>query len=424
MKKPVLLILMAFIGIATTAQTVPSYIDTAGLLGWYPFSGNADNAYGTGRNGIPLGCTLTNDRFGAPNRAYHFSGVTDHILIDTAFFNTGWSNYTISWWANNDTLNNTNSASHDLCNFSTIPQEGLIFDVNWGLSGKYSIWANSNPSVSGMWDILPGSKSHDSVTDHVWNHFVIAKQNDTAYHFYINGVLDTTYITATTAMSYFCRFNIGNIDSTNPHEGMWGALDDWGIWARSLSSCEVKMLFSSSTHLFTTTQPASAVVPVGGTAHFSVTDTASGTALQWQENAGTGFMNLSNGGIYSGVTTSTLTITGVTGPMINYKYRCIVSGAVCTDSSDMATLTVSGTTLVNNNTNAVITVAPNPTTGLVTVTGAGKTDIKVYNSVGQLIKETRHTDNISIAEFPAGIYLLKLFNDQGNTIYTDKIIKQ
>lgn len=45
-----------------------------GLVAWYPFCGNANDISGNGYHGTVIGATLTTDRFGAPNNAYHFNG--------------------------------------------------------------------------------------------------------------------------------------------------------------------------------------------------------------------------------------------------------------------------------------------------------------------------------------------------------------
>jgi len=86
-----------------------------------------------------------------------------------------------------------------------------------------------------------------------------------------------------------------------------------------------------------TTQPSSQTVNQGANASFSVV--ASGTGpltYQWQTNN----VNVSNGGIVSGATTSTLTLTGVT-PSWALNYRVIVSNAGgSVTSSPAATLTV------------------------------------------------------------------------------------
>lgn len=91
-----------------------------------------------------------------------------------------------------------------------------------------------------------------------------------------------------------------------------------------------------------TGQPANATVCTGANGSFTVTATPNGVSYNWQVNTGSGFTYLTNGGVYSGVSTATLTITGATLAMNGYQYRCIVT---CTQGglpeiSNPATLTV------------------------------------------------------------------------------------
>ena len=53
MKTKVLLSLLICISISVSAlsQATPSYVPTNGLVGWWPFNGNADDASGNGNNG-------------------------------------------------------------------------------------------------------------------------------------------------------------------------------------------------------------------------------------------------------------------------------------------------------------------------------------------------------------------------------------
>ncbi|WP_191906990.1 T9SS type A sorting domain-containing protein [Adhaeribacter soli] len=108
-------------------------------------------------------------------------------------------------------------------------------------------------------------------------------------------------------------------------------------------------LNSSSVPDFQTAPPAPAITGhpgnrtrcAGGNATFSVTAT-NATSYQWQVNTGSGFTNVANAGVYSGATSSTLTITAVTGAMNGYQYRVVVSGATApAATSNTATLTVS-----------------------------------------------------------------------------------
>ncbi|MEM6804816.1 MAG: LamG-like jellyroll fold domain-containing protein [Bacteroidota bacterium] len=57
----------------------PSFTLQDSLVAHYPFDGNANDASGNGNNGIPVGPTLTTDRFGNPNSAYQFDGVDDYM---------------------------------------------------------------------------------------------------------------------------------------------------------------------------------------------------------------------------------------------------------------------------------------------------------------------------------------------------------
>ncbi len=52
-----------------------------GLVGNWPFNGNANDETGNGHNGTVYGASLTTDRFGNSNSAYNFDGVNDYINI-------------------------------------------------------------------------------------------------------------------------------------------------------------------------------------------------------------------------------------------------------------------------------------------------------------------------------------------------------
>lgn len=123
-----------------------------------------------------------------------------------------------------------------------------------------------------------------------------------------------------------------------------------------------------------TTQPVNAELCAGGDTSFKITATGAGITYQWQVSSGGPFSNVPAGAPYSGTTTNTLLISGVTAAMNGYQYRCVVVGT-CTPSaiSNAATLTVN--TAPNITTQPVsTTVCDNGTpTFTVGVTGAGLT---------------------------------------------------
>ena len=96
------------------------------------------------------------------------------------------------------------------------------------------------------------------------------------------------------------------------------------------------------------TQPVDRSVCVGGTTSFTVTAPGGPWTYQWQESRDNGltWSNLSNTGVYSGATSSTLTLTGVTRSapvdMNNFLYRVNVTTSPCSGNftSNVVKLTV------------------------------------------------------------------------------------
>jgi len=235
-------IILSFFSI--NAQSVPPYIPTAGLIGWYPFTSNANDESGTGNNGIVIGASPTTDRFGSANSAYYFNGTTNHISIPTNFFNIGTNGFTVSCWINTSNLTNPNNNNHNQCIFNTRPHNGIALDFNWGSTNKYSLWVGSNPSSSG-WNIFSDAVSTNNVVINTWNNMILVK-NGSTYYLYINGVLDKTYTNSTVASNYLCKMVIGQTDSTVATETFFGKLDDFGMWSRALSTNEITQVFQST----------------------------------------------------------------------------------------------------------------------------------------------------------------------------------
>src|SRR5205085_3568228 len=52
-----------------------------GLVAYYPFNCNANDASGNGNNPIFNNATLTSDVYGNANSAYHFNGIDNYIQI-------------------------------------------------------------------------------------------------------------------------------------------------------------------------------------------------------------------------------------------------------------------------------------------------------------------------------------------------------
>ena len=75
-KKAYLMILMSALSILNAYSQLPTYVPSNGLVGYWPFNGNANDESGNGNNGTVNGATLTADRNGVANKAYSFDYTT------------------------------------------------------------------------------------------------------------------------------------------------------------------------------------------------------------------------------------------------------------------------------------------------------------------------------------------------------------
>jgi hypothetical protein len=134
--KKVMLIALA-VGLSLTANVwaqVPNYVPTNGLVGYWPFNGNANDESANGNNGTVNGATLSADRFGNANKAYSFDGVDDYITINNTVGNFGTSDFTISLWYLANNLNAShliNKRYNESCgNWWEFRKEGFAVDQN------------------------------------------------------------------------------------------------------------------------------------------------------------------------------------------------------------------------------------------------------------------------------------------------------
>ena len=81
------------------------------------------------------------------------------------------------------------------------------------------------------------------------------------------------------------------------------------------------------------TLPANIPYCDGADYTFNISSSAGGLTYQWEEDAGGGFLPLSNDAFHSGVTTDQLELTSIPASFNNYQYRCKVYGDCTPDSA-------------------------------------------------------------------------------------------
>jgi len=71
---------------------------TDGLVAYYPFDGDANDASGFGNHGTVKGATLTADRFGNANSAYQFDGANARIVVSSNPSLNPSNQLTVAFW--------------------------------------------------------------------------------------------------------------------------------------------------------------------------------------------------------------------------------------------------------------------------------------------------------------------------------------
>lgn len=410
--KKLILLFAVFSATFVTGQNIPCYVPTNGLIGWWPFNGNANDESGNNHDGTVYNSpSLTADRFGNSNAAYNFdwSGVTGSSSwqkIELPTITTS-NNFTINIW----------TRPSDYCWPGNIIKSAMLIGGSAACTNTSGGLRFALSGNSGSIGTTIGSLTSDTgVVDlNVWQMATLVVTNDSSF-IYMNSVL-----VASTSLSQSTTINsclsVGLHHQGNGHWYFFdGDLDDIGIWNRQLTDAEIHDLFMSNVFPDTIqSQPTSNTFQtVPGSAHFTTAHSGTSATFQWQQNTGTGWTNLSDFGIYSGTTTDSLVLTGITTSLNGYGYRCIID-ACNMDTTDVAFLTVEDNVGIEESA-AALTISPNPTSGLIYVDI--KANYSVYSMTGQKVAEGKTEGQIDISNLPTGSYQLILSTEEGTTTHT------
>jgi hypothetical protein len=339
MKQLLTLVLCVVIHTQVHSQSVPSYVPTNGLVGWWGFNGNAQDGSGNGNHGTVNGATLTTDRFGNQDGAYLFSQSLDNIVTPQCF--NASNNFSFSIWVN------STSTQHGVI-INTIPHTIIGYAINPWWIGAGNIGFLFGNGSNGGWINEPYGFPNPNSYLNVWVLHTIVKSGLT-YYFYQNGILYNTYSTNTHPSNLVSNLVFGN-GSPGIVEPFNGKLDDIGIWNRALTQQEITNLYNAqSCQVNVTFQPQNQSTSPSRNVTFSLSSSDSNSTYQWQTDMGFGFQNLTNAGQYSGVTTSSLTVSNISLQNNNQLFRCIVSTTQCgRDTSDVVTLSVNSSSSTTN----------------------------------------------------------------------------
>jgi sulfur relay (sulfurtransferase) complex TusBCD TusD component (DsrE family) len=225
-------------------------LPASGLVAYYPFNGNANDASGGGRHGIVQGPVLAADRFGNGNAAYRFNGASpttgkpNRITTpQNASFADG---FTASVWI---------SGSTDLRSGNYILGSGLNGSRWIGLrvdqraatsAGRRVLNAEGFTSIGSRSTPAPPSSptALEIVADGVkWSHVVLAV-GGRAMAVYVDGRLSASIPVGTMRPPPTSRLVIGDFEDAITGACWSGRIDDVRIYNRALSESEVRALYA------------------------------------------------------------------------------------------------------------------------------------------------------------------------------------
>jgi hypothetical protein len=321
-----LILLFSVLFATMSFAQVPSYVPANGLLGWWPFNGNANDESGNGNNGIVSGATLTTDLNGDANSAYIFDGINDYINAGD-FYNFNNSNFTISVW-----LVQIGPTSNALVSKREVNGYGNWWHLT--LNNFMISASNNGPSLL----LAP---LHENFNKYTWTNYTITREGN-VISFFANGILSSQDILSTT---YNMNNNANLIFGSLFYDGAYGdfhngKLDDIGIWNRALTDCEIQNLYTSTnpTNTITTATACNSYTWNGTT--YSTSGVYAGTTT----NCVTEYLNLTITPSSTNTTTATA-CDSYTWNGTNYSESGVYTGttANCVTESLNLTITPSST---------------------------------------------------------------------------------
>lgn len=281
MKQILFIISILFTAIPCFTQSIPSYIPSDGLIGWWPFKGNATDESGNGNNGTVNCAVLTEDRFGNANSAYSFDGIDDFINAGYVNEISGSSQLSVSYWINSPLNFQYNAAG----NYGTVIghwkndedfpgspigyQDAIYGDGNFAASfiGAQGSLASQNIIGANSWQNITVVYNGALTT----NERVALYLNGNFIQFIIvNNVPSQIGSTAT-------RTYLGAACGPDGVDDAWshfnGTIDDVGIWNRALNANEIQQLYTLNACTFTIYDTVTVTEIVYDTVSVSTTDT-------------------------------------------------------------------------------------------------------------------------------------------------------
>jgi Concanavalin A-like lectin/glucanases superfamily/Secretion system C-terminal sorting domain len=304
-----------------------------GLVAYYPFTGNANDVSGNNNNPSFNNATLTIDRFGTTNSAYHFNGTNNYMRV-----------------ANNPTINLSNQMSITVwvkpTGFYTGPCYNNILvmkgDADY-LPGNYSLRFSdaltgcTNPTTTQerFYDGNGPLALTPLVQLNQW-YSVVSTYDGTTARIYVNCILRASVAASISTFTNNFDLFFGHLNNVQYPYWLNGDLDEVRIYNRALTQAEVNQY--------------------GGCSIICPSDTSFNYNKCSNQNIN---LNARAGNTYSWSPATGLSSTTVQSPTCSVNAN---TNYIVTITNTVNNCSYRDTIKVNINTPATITTQPSPTT--------------------------------------------------------------
>jgi hypothetical protein len=423
---------------------IPTYVPANGLVGWWPFNGNANDESGNGNNGNnPIG-SYSLDRNNIPSASFYGNG--NGPLPGSGMYITSLNNFP---FANAD----RSISVWYKCDLPFPGDDRELFSYGDNTPGtRFGIYL-SGGSI-GV-EYMSGSVNTPFTPDINWHNITVTYDGNgsSGIKLYLDGLLSTSNVSSPINMLNTINSFVKTIGRLDAIYNFAGSYDDIGIWNRVLTYCEIQNLYQSQVN--NVSQAISAGADQNICSGDQVTLNGSGgSAYQWNNN-------VVNGVSFAPTQTATYTVNGtdslgcsgsdtVMVTVLENAASTITQTALDSYTLNGQTYTQSGTytqtvpstngcdsvitlnltlnfTGISENTTAQISISPNPASSKIIV----KSDIAligskfiIYDALGKEVKSGKITaieTEVDLSNLYNGVYLFKVGARQLGTF---KIIKE
>jgi hypothetical protein len=421
--KAYLIILMSALSVLNAHSQLPSYLPSNGLVGYWPFNGNANDESGNGNNGIVNGATLTADRNGVANKAYDFN--LNYILVNNnQLFNLK-DEISINVWYQ---INNSVSQSTlNMC-FVSKHQSGstqssyIVYNNN--LCGPTVYLTDLNSQVHFLRD--------DSFCDTKDWHMLTMTFNNSGLKMYLDGVFKYEKLVSTRIKQTDLPLIFGGCNNSNQYNDiigrMIGKLDDISIYNRVLSIQEITSLYKGCNDETATTNSLNGIIlknsqPINLTASPSLGGQFSGDAISNNK--------FTPANAHLGKNTVHYNFTNSTGCKDSTDFSVIVADTNTCSTYDTLKIKVKFTAGLYANTINTIKFYPNPTKEVLFIDNGNYQamngySIKIISLAGTVVFNqpiTSQQVQISMNQFATkGLYIAQIVDSNNAIVDSKKIV--